>query len=173
MSVNKGRNKKLNIYYFAYGSNMLLGRMKQRCGEKNFCIVGPAIIENYILVFTRRSVKWCNMGVADLKYQKGKKTYGVLFKINDLALEQLDKNEGYKERRAKEKNSYNRLDDVKVRLVSSQVEYKTRCYFANPEAEFIQPSRAYLDILMKGAEENELPREAKEMIIEIGRYSNV
>lgn len=173
MGVNKERNKKLDIYYFAYGSNILLEQMRQRCDEKNFCIVGPAIIENYILAFRRRSQKWCNMGVADLKYQKGKKTYGVLFKINDFALKQLDKNEGYKKGREKEENSYNRLNDVKVRLIGSPVKYKTCCYFANPEAEFIQPSKRYLDTLIQGAKENSLPSKAIKDIRQVGKYLNV
>lgn len=60
-----------------------------------------------------------------------------------------------------------------MKLIDSGEAREAYCYFANPQANFIQPSRAYLDTLIKGAEDNKLPLDAKEKIMEIGNYSNV
>lgn len=165
--------KGLDKYYFAYGSNMSLEQMQERCGKDNFKTVGAAIIKDYQLAFRRRSGnKWCNKGVADLKGKDGFKTYGVLYKINKYALEELDYNEGYQEGREKSMNSYNR-EERKVILLESGKSSNAMCYFANPQNDFIQPSKKYLDTLIRGAEENGLPEEAIENIKIIGKYQNV
>jgi len=45
-------------YYFAYGSNMNIPQMNERCGVGSFEILGVAILENYKLTFTRHSRQW-------------------------------------------------------------------------------------------------------------------
>ena len=161
-----------NIYYFAYGSNMLEEQMKDRCGEDNYKNFGCGYIEDFELAFTRRSQNWCSMGVADLKDKIGVKTYGQIYRINVIARNKLDCSEGFKYKKLEdlEKNSYIRKDDVSIYSDKLKKNVLASCYFANPQANFIQPSKKYLDTIIKGAEECSLPPSAIDTIRRIGRY---
>ena len=161
----KNRSEKY-IYYFAYGSNMSLEQMKKRCEDNNFQKFGIGYIGDYELAFTRRSDNWCSMGVADLKYKEGIKTYGRIYKINEIARGKLDKSEGFNEKDNKKSknNSYYREDDTLIYSENLKKEIKACCYFANPQADFIQPSKKYLDTIIKGAKECGLPLLVIEMI---------
>lgn len=160
-------NNKLTIYYFAYGSNMNLKQMEECCGVSNFSVVGPAQIKGFALAFTRKSKKW-NGGVADL-VESDESAWGVCYVINEYALGQLDCREGFHPDRPSNENSYNRRVVIIVDRKGSKIE-NVYCYFANPQNSFYQPSKEYLDTVIRGALENNLPAEAVENIKAKGRY---
>src|SRR5271170_368989 len=91
------------MLYFAYGSNMHRPQMQERCPSARFADV--AVLPDHKLAFTRKSAKR-GCGVADVVFAPGRKVWGVLYKIADLDLENLDASEGYRPGRAK--NSYRR-----------------------------------------------------------------
>ena len=150
---------------------MSLEEIIETCGKNNYEVVGPAKVENYKLAFTRKSGRWCSMGVADLRPAPGSVAYGILYKINDLAKKRIDIREGYAEGRDLSSNAYNCLPVI-VKLMNSDQSLEAVCYFANRQADFIQPLRRYLDILIMGAQKNGLPEEAILDIKKKGKYDS-
>jgi gamma-glutamylcyclotransferase (GGCT)/AIG2-like uncharacterized protein YtfP len=76
-----------DILYFAYGSNMNLNQMNNRCpnGFKKF---KNSLLDDYILGFDKS-------GYANIKEDKESYLLGVLYYINDECLKSLDGYEGY------------------------------------------------------------------------------
>ncbi len=62
--------------YFAYGSNINLNQMADRCPAAE--VVGPVILEDYKLLFRGN---YRGTGVATIKPYKGRKVYGLLWNI--------------------------------------------------------------------------------------------
>ena len=62
--------------YFAYGSNINLDQMARRCPAAD--VVGPVILEDYKLLFRGN---YRGNGVATIKPHKGRKVYGLLWKL--------------------------------------------------------------------------------------------
>ncbi|MFI3242533.1 MAG: gamma-glutamylcyclotransferase [Alphaproteobacteria bacterium] len=77
----KQSNQKL---YFAYGSNMCIFQMLNRC--PNSQPLGTAILPDY---------KTTQRHYADIDYCEGSEVYGVLFSITEEDLKELDIYEGY------------------------------------------------------------------------------
>ena len=72
--------------YFAYGSNLDLEQMAQRCPDAE--IVGPVRLENYELRFR-------GSGFATVAPKKGSVVYGLLWKLTPNCEQSLDRYEGY------------------------------------------------------------------------------
>ena len=72
--------------YFAYGSNLDLEQMAQRCPDAE--IVGPVRLENYELRFR-------GSGFATVAPKKGSVVYGLVWKITPNCEQSLDRYEGY------------------------------------------------------------------------------
>ena len=72
--------------YFAYGSNLDLEQMAQRCPDAE--IVGPVRLENYELRFR-------GSGYATVAPKKGSVVYGLLWKLTPNCEQSLDRYEGY------------------------------------------------------------------------------
>jgi len=87
-------NKQKNILYFAYGSNMNLNQMNNRC-PNGFEKFKTHTLSDYALGFDQS-------GYANIKEQKGSYVPGVVYKINKECLASLGGYEGYP-------NHYNRL----------------------------------------------------------------
>ena len=79
-------------YYFAFGSNLNLEQMHRRCPSA--IPVGPAILMDWQLSFTGKSVTWGG-GVATIKRRKGKYTPGVLYRLSQEDITTLDRFEGH------------------------------------------------------------------------------
>jgi hypothetical protein len=94
VSNNSLQNKKADkIFYFAYGSNMLLSRFKKRVPSA--VSLGTALLKNYILTCSKISKD----GSTKLSIKKGTdrdEVYGVLYEINADEKHYLDKAEGLK-----------------------------------------------------------------------------
>ena len=72
--------------YFAYGSNLDLEQMAQRCPDAE--IVGPVRLENYELRFR-------GSGFATVAPRKGSVVYGLVWKLTPNCEQSLDRYEGY------------------------------------------------------------------------------
>ena len=72
--------------YFAYGSNINLDQMSYRCPDA--CVVGPASLENYELLFRRG-------GFATIAPREGGKVHGLLWSLTPECERSLDRYEGY------------------------------------------------------------------------------
>ena len=77
-------------YYFAYGSNLDVEQMKIRCPDSE--LVGESVLNGYKLAFTAESKMWGG-GVADIVVNNGSEVWGVLYKISDNDLTNLDRYE--------------------------------------------------------------------------------
>src|SRR5882762_4531523 len=77
--------------YFAYGSNMDLDQIVQRCPSAKF--QHSAVARGYRLGFTRFS-KSRECGVADLIAEAGKEVWGAVFEIAASDVARLDRSEG-------------------------------------------------------------------------------
>ncbi len=79
----------MSVRYFAYGSNLAIAQMHQRCPESKFR--GLGLLRDY---------KWiiCERGYANIcktsKSDGGHKVWGLIFSITDRDVALLDKYEG-------------------------------------------------------------------------------
>jgi cation transport regulator ChaC len=89
----KGEKDGKSVYYFAYGSCMDEESFRSTVGEKNYEVMGKAVLSGYRLAFTMWSSKWQG-GVADLLPSPADKVEGVLYKLLPAAWEPLDRREG-------------------------------------------------------------------------------
>ena len=79
--------------YFAYGSNINLGQMEQRCPGAR--IVGPVTLENYELRFRGH-------GFATIAPKENCSVHGLLWKLTPACEQALDRYEGYPRHYTKE-----------------------------------------------------------------------
>jgi hypothetical protein len=142
------------MLYFAYGSNMNWQQMRGRCPSARF--VGVALLADHKLAFTRKSVnRGC--GVADAVRERGRKIWGVVYKIADLDVGKLDMSEGY--RPGREKNSYWRRECL-VLLNGDEQRPLTACsYFGDPQPNPPPPNSEYKQLIVSGARHRHLPED--------------
>src|SRR5260370_252402 len=79
--------------YFAYGSNMDVNQLSDRCGVHIAAPLFTAKLADYRLGFTRYSRRQAG-GVADIIPQPGGETWGAIFEVTDQQLTALDRAEG-------------------------------------------------------------------------------
>ncbi len=133
--------------YFAYGSNMLLERLKERCESAEY--ISSAYVCGYELSFNKRS-KDCSGKATIVENQYStKKLYGALFQIDAKERSKLDKAEG---------NGYTRIDDFVV-VQSDNNEIETTTYFAKSGAtgRKLRPYSWYKQLILWGAVQSSLP----------------
>ncbi len=134
-----------SLPYFAYGRNMGAAAMELACPGHRF--LGAAELPNHRLAFTRRSLR-TGTGVADVLAASGASVWGALYALDQAHLAAIDEKEGNGwayERRA-------------VRVVAGEGELEAFAYAViAPDAEHLQPSREYLQALLDGARERDLP----------------
>jgi len=75
--------------YFAYGSNMSLEHMRRLCGWHAH-LIGRAVLSDFDLALDSR-------GYGNLIQKQGSSVWGLLFDIDQQALDALDDFEGYPE----------------------------------------------------------------------------
>lgn len=128
------------INYFAYGSNMDLEQMKTRCpsGHK---LLGVGVLEDWEFFVNSR-------GVANIIMDENSKVYGLLFKISETCVGNLDEHEGYP-------NIYSRLD---LPIKFNDEEINAWVYIDNNFKEVGKPRTNYLDRIVKAAQKFEFPK---------------
>ena len=130
--------------YFAYGSNINLDQMAYRC--PNAEVVAPVVLEDYKLLF-RGNAR--GNGVATIKPHKGRKVYGLLWKITPECERSLDSYEGFP-----------RLYDKQTVTVQTRdgQEFSVMAYVMTDLCrEPSMPSNYYYNGILEGYQQNGLP----------------
>lgn len=127
------------LFYFAYGSNMSLARMTERCGQDNFVDLGKAQLPGYSFYFYGR-------GHANIRPMASQTIEGVLFQIKDACLKSLDQVEGYP-------NTYQR-QAVKINWKNTNV--LAQAYIVEKDQTVGTPTAEYYQIVLSGAQEHNL-----------------
>ena len=142
------------MLYFAYGSMMNFGEMRQRCPSAQF--VAVARLPDHALQFTRRSInRGC--GVADAVPQKGKDVWGVVYDIPEIEFGRLDVAEGFRPGSPLTANAYVREHHHVYRDGDEVQPILVWVYLANPEPTNSPPNAAYKKLLVDGAKHWHLP----------------
>ena len=139
-------------YYFAYGSNLDVEQMKIRCPDSE--LVGESVLNGYKLAFTAESKMWGG-GVADIVVNNGSEVWGVLYKVSDNDLTNLDRYEGVPD-------LYNRINVVVA--AKNGTKFEAVSYGIVDKQEFVQPSTAYLSIILKAAKKFKFPNRCVKFI---------
>ncbi len=135
--------------YFAYGSNINMRQMKQRCPSAEF--YAKAILREYQLAFPLFSEKWGG-GVAGICSKKGGHVEGVVYEMSEEDLKKLDKFEGV------DKGLYHRIK-VKV-IIENGSSLETWTYSPNSDDKSsFPPSIKYIETICEGAKEHNLSKE--------------
>lgn len=138
--------KNQTINYFAYGSNMLTRRLRERIPSSRS--LGRARLDNHQLAWTKRSFRdgsgKCHIIEAE---EPGQVVWGVLFEMNKKEQTELDRIEG----RGYTKKS------VTVAYDSSTIAAYT--YHATAIKNGLRPFHWYKSLVLAGAREHDLPPE--------------
>jgi gamma-glutamylcyclotransferase len=134
--------------YFAYGSNMNLEWVKERCpGSRPLRI---ATLHDYLLSFRYPSTSWPGGGACDIVRCKGSLVWGVLFEVSEADLQVLDDYEDVAQ------GGYRRIP-VAVNsegFLHNAISYEV----VEKLPQNLKPVDGYLDLVIAGAEQNGLPR---------------
>ena len=130
--------------YFAYGSNLDLEQMAQRCPDAE--IVEPVRLENYELRFR-------GSGFATVAPKKGSTVHGLVWKITPNCEQSLDRYEGYPRHYTKETVT---VKDAAGAELPVMVYIMAEPYCRQPAL----PSPYYYRVIQRGFEANGLPVES-------------
>jgi hypothetical protein len=83
----------MTFKYFAYGSNMLLERLRRRCGSAQ--AIGVGTLNGYTLEFSKPSMDESGKATIVKSDVAGARVVGVLYDIATEELRELDNAEGY------------------------------------------------------------------------------
>jgi len=144
-------------YYFAYGSNMFEGQMKQRCPSAVF--VSGATLHGFLRCFPQRSERW-HGGVAGVTAAPDESVEGVVYQLSDSDLLVLDGYEGVDSGRYKR-------EAVEVVLENGGSITAWIYYATMGNGQHYPPSSDYIDTLLKGAVEHRLSEETVQYIVTI------
>lgn len=139
--------------YFAYGSNMWLAQMRDRCPGSE--VVGVGRLLGHRLAFTRFSKKRSST-VADVVGAPERDVWGAVYRVTSSDLDQLDRDEGVSF------GAYRR-DQVEIVLAEGGVQVAWTYTVVNKQPER-PPARSYQSILVRGARDHGLPVEYIEQL---------
>lgn len=146
------------MYYFSYGSNMLLARLarKDRCPSAK--PVGVASVKGNKLVFQKKSVDGSGKATLVKSDDAESIIYGMVFKIDEGELAALDFAEGEV---AVGKSGYRRENKFEVLLIEGEEIIESITYIASSCSiyEDLKPYYWYLELVKAGARQNNLPKE--------------
>jgi len=133
--------------------------MADWCGEHRY--LGPARLDGFRLLFLRRSVRW-KAGAADVVPDDGAATWGALYELSAADLDALDRKEfapqgGYQRR------------EVEVTTGDGSRHIAVTYEVVEKVAHELAPKQEYIDLLVKGAEERNLPEEWIDVLKELPR----
>ncbi|MBI4461587.1 MAG: gamma-glutamylcyclotransferase [Acidobacteria bacterium] len=133
-----------DVWYFAYGSNMFHQQVKQRAGKPKE--EKSARLEGYGLNFDK--IARGGTGTANISLAPGKVVWGVLYRLTEQQLKALDRFEGVPEHYRRSEVS---VVDGEGKKIAAQV------YLARKVRKGLKPDRQYLQRIVQGAEEHNLP----------------
>lgn len=138
------------ILYFAYGSNMNLQQMKERCPHSEK--LGIGYMEDAEVYFPSFYEPW-DSGMAGYKKSPGNIMWGVLFELDHRDLEVMRDYEDYVPGRDSKENNY---EEVFVDIFFKDKFVKCMTYESCITGTY-KPSPAYLKTIVDGAVDNNLP----------------
>jgi gamma-glutamylcyclotransferase (GGCT)/AIG2-like uncharacterized protein YtfP len=125
----------IDMYYFAYASNLNRNQMKERCPDSKPLFT--ATLPNYKLVFEGWSRQWRG-GYANIRLFKGEKVRGAVYEVTEQCLRRLDKFE----------SPYKRF---KVTVFDEDREaIEAIAYIKTEQTESTKPSQEYLATIQQG-----------------------
>jgi gamma-glutamylcyclotransferase len=126
------------MYYFAFGSNLSIQQMKERCPDSipKF----RAYLQDYKLIFAGHSVRRKG-GIASIKSFSGEKVKGAIYEVTEDDLRLLDKYEGYP-------NTYCHLN-IKV-CDDNGKEFDAMTYILHEQSIETRPSKEYIAVINQG-----------------------
>lgn len=134
------------VYYFAYGSNMSEDQMSHRIpAAKKIC---SANIKDYQLVFDVPAT-YREGSVANIRSKPNSILWGVIWQIPAKYMSELD--------RIEDLTTYDR----KLVEITVKIEESIQCYIykgKNP-VEGLLPEKDYLEIILQGAKQANLPED--------------
>jgi gamma-glutamylcyclotransferase len=142
--TEKGTMAPRTVWHFAYGSNMNRAQMLSRTGK--ILEEHNASLPNYEVRFNKK-VRGGTAG-ANIQPAQGKIVHGVLYKIDEGALRSLDRYEGVPDH-------YRRIE-VQVTPEGGQP-VPAQIYIASKVEKGLRPSAPYLQAMLDGAGEHNLP----------------
>ena len=137
-----------HIKYFAYGSNLDPNWLKTRCPSA--VVVGPALLRDYELKYLYASTSYPGGGAADIVFQRGSETWGVVYSISPKDMLELDKYEDVAERGYRRIDVLIEFDEGPEKAVAYEVVSKLPKEFA--------PLAGYGRLLVNGARIHGLPQ---------------
>lgn len=137
--------------YFAYGSNMLFSRLRERCSSAE--LVGVAELLDHELRWHKRSSK-DNSGKCDVVACLGKRVIGVLYRIEYSDREDLDRAEGLG-------RGY---EEIEAHVLHDGNNVIAKAYQATTTDESLTPYGWYKALVIAGAQENGLPQDYVEQL---------
>ncbi|MBN8291434.1 gamma-glutamylcyclotransferase [Rhodobacter sp. NTK016B] len=139
----------MTIKYFAYGSNMLEGRLRQRCPSARVLAVSQ--LKGWALSMHKRSKDGSGKATIAPSSEPSTSVFGVLYEIDSDDLDPLDRAEGHG-------RGYNRVS-IKVAMASSGETVTAITYLAEEGAidSSLYPYNWYVKLIVAGAKEHALP----------------
>jgi hypothetical protein len=141
------------VRYFAYGSNLLVQRMRERGAP--FHSARPAVLRDHRLTFGKRARD--GSGRANAVRSAGGRVHGVLYELEREALESLTQFQG----------GYDLVEVLveTVRLDGRLEVLPAKIFMARSDRTTdAPPSRSYLELILQGLEDHGLPAEAREAV---------
>ena len=142
------------MLYFAYGSNLDFGQLRQRCPSARF--VAVAKLPDHHLAFTRFA-KDRGCATCDALPQKGRAVWGVVFHLAEADLPNLDRAEGFVPGRPLRQNAYVRVQETVCQDGDAAKPLRVWLYFAVRQRNPSLPNAAYKAQLVAGAKFWRLP----------------
>ncbi|XP_055631361.1 gamma-glutamylcyclotransferase-like [Toxorhynchites rutilus septentrionalis] len=143
--------------YFAFGSNLLSKRIHME--SPTAVRKGFGYIENYSLDFFHFAARWRG-APATIVENEGYKVWGAIWEIESINLTGLDRQEGVHNQVYKPLTLpvYTSEGGTLECRVYQLVKNPPKADFTEPDRPFErQPSKTYLDVILRGAKETGLP----------------
>ncbi|MBN1294614.1 MAG: gamma-glutamylcyclotransferase [Candidatus Latescibacteria bacterium] len=132
----------MKVLYFAYGSNMLITRLRSRISSAKLIDIG--FLNGYKVLFNKCSKD--GSGKANLIESPGDVTWGVIYEIDEQDTNKLDIFEG----------GYNR--EIFQICNKENIAVSAFVYLSSDLTNDERAYEWYKEIILKGARENNLPK---------------
>jgi gamma-glutamylcyclotransferase (GGCT)/AIG2-like uncharacterized protein YtfP len=148
--------------YFAYGSNLDLDQMRDRCPDSE--LVGMGALPAHRLDFTAYANRWQG-GVADVVQDQAHTVWGLIYRLSSQDLQLLDEFESYP-------TGYDRRQ-VQIHLPhQAQPLEPVWVYQVVRKQHFIAPHPQYLGIIRTAADQWDFPPHYQHYLATIAQVSH-
>ena len=149
LKSNNGNGKCQQTLYFAYGANLNVNGMIYRC--PGFEPISPAVLPDYRFAFK---------GVADIEPACGENVYGALYRLTPKHMKALDRFEGFPNLYIKKQVLIRIIDGLEPKCFT-----EATVYIMRNGNYYTQPSDSYLNTILAGCKQWNLPEAYQEEIL--------